>query len=305
MLIEDVTEEQLLQRSKDEFFSIASHELRTPLTAIRGNAALIMQYYDEQLKDPTLKEMVTDIHGSSVRLIDIVNDFLDASRLEQGKMRFKYDAVQIDKIIESVIYELAGVSREKNIYLKFTNKLLGALPPVYGDKDRLKQVVYNLTGNALKFTEVGGITIWAEPVGKFLKVFVQDTGNGIPANEQQALFRKFEQASTSTSAFTRDTTRGTGLGLYISKLIMENMGGTVQLEMTEMGKGSIFSFTVPLMNEESGRRSSETVEAVSTVSSAAATTFAAPTLPSATQVPESPKTPAESNAQINTDMLQS
>src|SRR5213075_2929978 len=88
ILVEDVTEERVMARSKDEFFSIASHELRTPLTAIRGNTSLIQQYYKAQLKDGQLNEMVGDIHESSLRLIEIVNDFLDASRLEQGKMQF-------------------------------------------------------------------------------------------------------------------------------------------------------------------------------------------------------------------------
>ncbi|MDB5185665.1 MAG: hypothetical protein JWL85_188, partial [Candidatus Saccharibacteria bacterium] len=106
ILIQDITEEKVLARSKDEFFSIASHELRTPLTAIRGNTSMIQQYYPEQLKDPSLAEMVNDIHDSSIRLIQIVNDFLDLSRLEQGRMVYQRSAFKIDKVIEDVLYEM-------------------------------------------------------------------------------------------------------------------------------------------------------------------------------------------------------
>ncbi len=246
VLIQDVTEEKVLQRSKDEFFSIASHELRTPLTAIRGNTTMIKQYYGEKLKDPQLKEMVNDIHDSSVRLIEIVNDFLDASRLEQGKVEFKKDRFNVDKIIESVIYEMDGVSREKGVYIK-TDNSLDKLPEVCADKDKVKQIVYNMVGNAMKFTEKGGITIAAQAEKGFLKVNVIDTGKGIPADKQSLLFRKFQQASESL--FTRDTTRGTGLGLYISKLLVEKMGGKINLEKSEEGKGSVFSFTLPLAKE--------------------------------------------------------
>jgi signal transduction histidine kinase/methyl-accepting chemotaxis protein len=243
ILVEDNTEEKVLQRSRDEFFSIASHELRTPLTAIKGNTSMIQQYYSDQLKDESLREMVSDIHDSSNRLIEIVNDFLDVSRLEQGKFTFKNEAFNIAKVIESVIYEIDQVSKEKGIYLKMEGNL-DTYPFVYADKDRTKQIVYNLVGNAMKFTEKGGITLSAKIDKKLLKIFVKDTGRGIPQDKQSLLFRKFQQAGNSL--LTRDTTRGTGLGLYISKLLSENMGGRVNLEGSEPGKGTTFSFTLPL-----------------------------------------------------------
>jgi signal transduction histidine kinase len=108
ILVEDVTEERVLARSKDEFFSIASHELRTPLTAIRGNTGLIKQFYKKELQDKDLNEMIDDIQDSSIRLIEIVNDFLDASRLEQGKMQFNSEIFPVENIIESVIYEMGA-----------------------------------------------------------------------------------------------------------------------------------------------------------------------------------------------------
>ncbi len=247
ILVEDVTEERVMARSKDEFFSIASHELRTPLTAIRGNTSLIQGYYKDQLRDPQLNEMVGDIHESSIRLIEIVNDFLDASRLEQGKMQFNAENFALENVMESVVYELDAVTREKKIRLHMANNL-DTLPHVWADKNKVKQIIYNLVGNAVKFVEDGSITLKAEAQAPFIKVYIIDTGKGISPENQQILFHKFQQAESSI--LTRDTTRGTGLGLYISKLLAEKMGGQVALEHSEVGKGSTFSFTVPIATDQ-------------------------------------------------------
>ena len=245
-LIEDITEREILNRSKDEFFSIASHELRTPLTAIKGNASMALSYHQEALKAPGLHEMVDDIHTSSVRLIEIVNDFLDMSRLEQGKIQFKPQQFAIDKIIEQVTYEMAAVLEQKGLYLKVDDavKKLDSLPQVLADPDRTKQVLYNLVGNAAKFTAEGGISIAVQTEGKYLRVLVHDTGRGISMDSQKLLFRKFQQANASI--LTRDTTRGTGLGLYISKLMIEGMGGQIGLDESETDQGSTFFFTLPI-----------------------------------------------------------
>jgi signal transduction histidine kinase len=266
VLIEDITEAKIAERSKDEFFSIASHELRTPLTSIRGNASMIMDFYKDTLKDIQLKEMVDDIHTSSVRLIEIVNDFLDLSRLEQGKMSFDYMATSLEKIIEGVSYEMKVVINARNIYLKIDKLTLNTLPKVWVDENRLKQVVYNLIGNAVKFTDKGGISITTQiqPGNKFIKVTLADTGRGMTPASQQLLFHKFQQASSSL--LTRDTTRGTGLGLYISKMIIESMGGEIVLESSTVDKGSVFSFTIPIATKE------ELVSSTSTVAKIDSTT---------------------------------
>jgi|GEM_PF-1119411 signal transduction histidine kinase len=251
ILLEDVTEAKILERSKDEFFSIASHELRTPLTSIRGNSSMILNFYKDMVEGNTdLKEMIQDIHLSSIRLIDIVNDFLDVSRLEQGKMKFTFTPVSLDKIIENIAYEMKTVLNEKKQYLNVDELTLGKLPPVWGDENRLKQVIYNLLGNAAKFTEKGGISISAtiDQTKNMVEVLVTDTGRGISPDAQQLLFHKFQQASTSL--LTRDTTRGTGLGLYISKMIIENMGGIIQLVKSEVDHGTTFGFTIPIATPE-------------------------------------------------------
>lgn len=247
IVVEDVTEQNILNRSKDEFFSIASHELRTPLAAIRGNASMIEQFFDSAMKDPQLRDIISDIHSSSVRLIDIVNDFLDVSRLEQGKVTFKNEAFNIDEILESVVYETAPIIREKHLEIKI-DKTLNNVPQVYADKNRVKQIVYNLVGNALKFTESGSISIERRQDDNMLKVLVTDTGPGISEDGQQLLFHKFQQAGDSL--YTRDTSRGTGLGLYISKLLVEKMGGKITLESSALGRGTTFAFTLPLATPE-------------------------------------------------------
>lgn len=244
IVLEDITEQEVMNRSKDEFFSIASHELRTPLTAIRGNAGMLLDLYKEQLKDKDAQEMLGDIHQSSLRLIDIVNDFLDMSRLEQGKVTFAYESVALDEVIELVVYEMHAILQEKHLSLEFNHKTLGDLPKVWADKNRLKQIIYNLIGNAAKFTEEGGIHIDVDREDAALKVKVTDTGRGISPDGQRLLFHKFQQAGNSL--LTRDTARGTGLGLYISKMMVESMGGRITLEHSKEGEGSCFSFTIPI-----------------------------------------------------------
>lgn len=249
VLVQDITEEKVLARSRDEFFSIASHELRTPLTSIKGNASMMIDYYKELLdKDASFREMVFDIHTSSSRLIDIVGDFLDVSRIEQGKMVFRPQVVDLDKIIEFVFYEMRAILREKSISLESNIKTLGVLPKVWADKDRLTQIIYNLVGNAVKFTEKGGVTVDVKHDIKYIQLRVTDTGRGMSLENQKMLFHKFQQAGDSL--LTRDTTRGTGLGLYISKLMIENMGGSIELEKSEEGVGSTFLVTIPIATKE-------------------------------------------------------
>lgn len=242
-LVEDITEQVILERAKDEFLSIASHELRTPLTAIRGNASLIKTYYDDKLPDKNTLEMINDIHESSIRLIDIVNDFLDASALEQGKITMKLELISIQQIVTEVVRELQALCDDKSISLK-NDESVNSLPQVNADKQRVKQVIYNLIGNAVKFTEQGSITVSGRRDDQFVYISVADTGNGMSVENQRLLFRKFQQAGNSL--LTRDSTKGTGLGLYISKLIVERFGGTIWLEHSEIDKGSMFTFSLPL-----------------------------------------------------------
>lgn len=242
VLLEDVTEQKMLDRSKDEFLSIASHELRTPLTAIRGNTALIKKYYAADLKDPDMVQMVDDIHESSVRLIGIVNDFLDVAAMEQGKITMQPHTFQPHLIVDAAVRELAELCASKGVTLAADASVAEA-PAVYADQQRSEQVVINLIGNASKFTDKGSITISTRVDDQFVYFSVTDTGTGMSEDNQKLLFRKFQQAGSSL--LTRDTAKGTGLGLYISKLIIELSGGRIGLERSELGVGSTFTFSLP------------------------------------------------------------
>lgn len=242
IVMEDVTEARVLERSRDEFFSIASHELRTPLTAIRGNTSMILDMYSEQLNDPELVTMLGDIYQSSIRLIGIVNDFLNMSRVEQGKIEYKKETFDLVEMSQEVCQELATVNTNSKVSL-------GVTPPqeplqsVRADKNRSKEILINLVGNALKFTETGSVSLAFRKDGASVVLLVTDTGRGLSPENQHILFHKFQQASDSILA--RDTTKSTGLGLYISKLMIEGMGGKIWLESSELGVGSTFAIALP------------------------------------------------------------
>lgn len=240
-MVEDITEAKVLERARDEFFSIASHELRTPLTSIKGNTALIKQYYAEVLNDKNLKEMIDDIHESSNRLILIVNDFLDVSRIEQGRITYNTENINCFEIVQEVIHDLQITADEKNIKLSIDNQTTN--PMVKGDKDRTSQIIYNLVGNALKFTDSGDVKVELKNNENKVEVRIIDTGTGISPDGQALLFHKFQQASDNP--LTRKSSSGTGLGLYISRTLAEGMGGDVTLERTEEGVGSTFLLALP------------------------------------------------------------
>ena len=242
ILIQDITEKKELEQAKDEFFSIASHELRTPLTAIRGNISMIQKYYINKLQDPDLREMLDDVHKSSIRLINIVNDFLDTSRLEMGRIEFKKETFDIVVVIQEVIKEYLTTGSIKKLAILFI-KPEGEIPLVTGDKERIKQVIINLVGNAIKFTTVGGVTLYVATNAESVITYVKDTGKGIPAEMQSLLFQKFQQAGLSY--FAGDYAQGTGLGLYISKKLIEGMQGKIWLASSKIGEGTTFAFSLP------------------------------------------------------------
>jgi signal transduction histidine kinase len=240
VLLEDVTDAKALERSRDEFFSIASHELRTPLTAIMGNASMARQYYERMDKND-IKGVLDDIDSSGKRLIGIVNDFLDTSRLEQGKLAFVIEPVDALALVQEAVQEVkdAKIAGKLRLQVEATQKTV----MVQADRNRLRQIVTNLLGNAIKYTPVGSITIALRPEGSDIEISVADTGKGIPVESQHLLFRKFQQASNNI--LTRDTTQSTGLGLYIAKMLAESMKGSLYLKSSEVGKGTVFALKLP------------------------------------------------------------
>lgn len=247
ILIEDVTESKIMNRSKEEFFTIASHELRTPLTAIRGFVSLLKAYYGTEITDSQIQFMIDNIETSSKRLIGIVNDFLDSSKIEQGKLSVVIETCDLYSLIDEVIKECMPMATQKKLFLTCMKSPESIF--VRADKIRLKQVLVNLIGNAIKFTETGGISLQVSTKSEgMVLVKVIDSGKGIPEKNKYLLFNKFNQAGDDL--YTRDAS-GTGLGLYISKLLIGKMGGTIQLESSDPGIGTTFSFTIPLAERPS------------------------------------------------------
>jgi two-component system sensor histidine kinase ChiS len=202
-----------------------------------GNSSMIQEVYGPK-NDTKLKELANDIHESCVRLIKIVTNFLDAARLEGGKMPMKIESIGIEKPVAAAVGELQALGKEKNLYIK--TELPPALPQVLADGEKVQQIIYNLIGNAMKFTETGGITISAEASPAVVAITVTDTGRGISKDGQQTLFKSFQQTQAG------DENMGSGLGLYISKLLVERMGGHIWLEASEEGKGTSIAFSLPV-----------------------------------------------------------
>lgn len=241
VVFRDVSKERQLEQLKDEFVSLASHELRTPMTAIRGFISMIMDG-DYGAVPTTLKEPLQDIGASTDRLIHLVNDMLNVSRIEAGRMKFKLAEVEPGPLVQEVVSELQPLAKQKNLQLSGpTNLLTGS--KISGDVDKLKQVLNNLIGNSLKFTEQGSITVDLSLQGELVKFTVTDTGMGISEENQKKLFGKFQQISTSQAG----KPTGTGLGLYLSLQLVQKMGGHLWVEHSAEGEGSVFAFTIPLV----------------------------------------------------------
>lgn len=238
-----------LDQMKDNFLSTVSHELRTPLTSIKGFAEILLSYEEEDKE--TQREFLTIINDESDRLTRLIDDFLDLARIEAGQQRWENTELAIPEVVEMAINATHALFAQKE--LKKDVDLEADLPPTWGDKDRLVQVVTNLLSNAIKFTPEGGeIKVKAqvlkgskaEGVSDMLRVSVSDTGIGIAPDEREKVFEKFTQVGDTLT----DKPKGTGLGLSIAKEIVEHYGGRIWVE-SELSKGSTFYFTLPVVEK--------------------------------------------------------
>jgi PAS domain S-box-containing protein len=224
-------------RLKSEFLARMSHELRTPMNAIMGFSDLLCEEVEGPLGE-IYKDYVEHIREGAKHLLLLINDVLDLSKIEAGRVElFCSDINVADHLAEvlSVIKSLAGANR-----IRIASHLPGELC-VYADRTRFKQIFYNLLSNAVKFTPGGGtISIEAAPQNECVSIAVTDTGVGIPAEEQEAIFHEFHQVS----ATTKGVKEGTGLGLSITRRLVELHGGGIRVE-SEPGKGSRFTVTLP------------------------------------------------------------
>ena len=252
-------------RAKSIFLANMSHELRTPLNAVLGFAQLLQR--DPQCTSRQRQNLVT-INRAGEHLLAMINDVLDLSKIEAGKAELNLDTFDLTLLFNDLaeMFRLRAQSKEMDFYLELDTMLVSY---VEADQGKLRQVLINLLGNALKFTEHGSITLRArciagpeidnrialpatDDTGKILHVEVEDTGAGIAAEELGKIFDPFAQASASTYI----ETKGTGLGLAISRSFIELMGGAIEARSTE-GKGTCFRFEIPL---QAGMKAEEEAE---------------------------------------------
>ena len=253
---------QKLERLKSEFISIVSHELRTPLTAIKNAMDIILSGKAGDMTE-NIEKFVTMGKRNTIRLSGIINDLLDISKIEAGKMDFKFELTHIEPVIEYVKNNLTEVAKEKGLSIKYTPSEESV--EVYADSNRIEQVLTNLVSNAIKFTQSGEIEITSRVVnarelhydqcfeedikklqGNYLQVCVEDHGIGIERKDLNHVFDKFAQIENSLSR----QVGGSGLGLPIARQLMESHNGAIWCD-SEINKGSKFYFVIPVANDKS------------------------------------------------------
>jgi signal transduction histidine kinase len=225
-------------RAKSEFLASMSHELRTPLNAILGFTELILDGLYGEVPD-ALREPVADVQTNARHLLRLINDVLDLSKIEAGRMELAATDYALGDVLEAVRASLRSLAAEKG--LEFVVSAPADPPLAFGDAQRITQCLLNLAGNAIKFTSQGRVAISAEVDGETLRYRVKDTGIGIPADRLDEIFAEFRQVDAT---ITREY-GGTGLGLSITKKFVELHGGRIWVE-SALGRGSTFSFEVPL-----------------------------------------------------------
>ena len=221
-------------RLKSEFLANMSHELRTPLNGILGYAELL----ELELDDPAQREYAHTIRASGEHLLTLVTDVLDLAKIEAGRMDFNLAAVDLPSLLAEVVGLSMGHAKSKNLSIELQAEHLPSL--VFADRMRLRQVLLNLTNNALKFTRRGGVLMRATQAGGWVRIEVQDTGVGIKPQDLQLIFEKFRQ----TEAFVTRSQQGTGLGLTLAKELVRHMNGQIGVTSTP-GEGSTFYVDLP------------------------------------------------------------
>ncbi|MBK6608237.1 MAG: diguanylate cyclase [Leptospiraceae bacterium] len=226
-----------IDKIKDEFLSNTSHELRTPVHGIIGISESLIDGATGKLTEETINNLQMVV-ASGKRLSNLINDILDFSKLKNLEIELQSKPTDIKQLFEVVISVIKSTIKRDNVLLY--NEIPDSIPLIYGDENRIQQIIYNLIGNAVKFTSTGYIKVFALEKDDFIELCVEDTGIGIPEEKFEIIFKSFEQADSSIAR----SYGGTGIGLSITKKLIELHSGKIWLE-SEVDKGTKFYFTLP------------------------------------------------------------
>jgi signal transduction histidine kinase len=226
-----------LDKAKSEFVSIASHQLRTPLTAIKGYISMALEGMYGQFDDK-FTNVLKNVYSSNEELINLVNDLLNLSRIEAGKIKLESEMVDMDELLKAIINKLKINADQKGLII---NHKLNSLPKISIDRDKIRQVILNLLDNAIKYTQKGEIIISSEKQKNNLIVKISDTGMGLNEEEMSNLFMSFKRGESGPKLHTE----GSGLGLYIAKKFIDLHKGKIWAESEGKGKGSTFFISLP------------------------------------------------------------
>lgn len=245
VVLHDITREKTIERIKTEFVSVAAHQLRTPLSAIKWTLKMLL---DGDLGEVNKEQrsFIERTYQSNERMIGLINDLLDVSRIEEGRYLYKPSLTRMENIVQFVINSFQEQIQRKNLQLEF-RKLRSELPEIEVDVEKLRLVIQNLLDNAIKYTPLGGritISLDHDKIKREMEFKIQDSGVGIPLDQQERVFAKFFRGSN----VTRMETEGSGLGLFITKNIIEAHGGKIWFESKE-GEGTTFYFILPIKKE--------------------------------------------------------
>lgn len=239
-IVEQVTN---LNKAKSEFVSVASHQLRTPLSAIRWETELLLTKMKKGLTEKQISN-IENIAEQSRKMARLVNDLLDVARIDQDRLILRHVSVDIGRISEEAVKSLAPILKAKGIGLAFSSSRKSA--KVLGDPEKIRMVIENLLGNASKYTiNEGKIEVKVSQKDGSVVFSVKDNGVGIPKEQQKRIFEKFFRSDN----IVKYQTEGTGLGLYIAKNVIEQLGGNIEFDSVE-GLGTIFSFSLPAARHE-------------------------------------------------------
>lgn len=240
VVLHDITRDKLVEKLKSEFVSLSAHQLRTPLSAIKWSISILR----ESVKEGEALVLIEKISQANERMIGLINDLLNVTRIEEGKYIYKTELHDIRKIVRTRIEAVEDTVKKKNIEMKF--EAPESMPKVITDKEKISICIQNLIENAVKYTNPKGrisILLKYDEYGKEILFSIKDSGIGIPEEEHKRVFTKFFR---STNAM-REETEGSGLGLYIAKNIIEAHGGKIWFGSNEK-EGTNFFFTLPVVN---------------------------------------------------------